>query len=268
MGTGATYSLCVNLLAQSSQPAGVFIQPQSIFNAASYAPITNSVAPGEFVTIYGAGLSSVTQSAQTLPLPTTLGHVQVTVNGVAAPLDYVSPTQINLLIPFETTANYATFQVMNNKVASNQVTVYTNLTAPGVFTVPNNNGTFPIGIGPAAVTHLDYSLVTQANPAVAGETLVLYLTGLGAVTPAVADGAAGSSNPVSDSNETGSIGIDLFDQSGVDTQATVSFAGLAPGLAGLYQINFVVPTGVASGLAYVDVSTNEAYTSEAKLFMQ
>jgi uncharacterized protein (TIGR03437 family) len=268
VGTGSNYSLCVNLAAQPAQPTGVFILPQSIFNAASYAPITNPVSPGEFVTIYGAGLSAVSQSASSLPLPKTLGNVQVTVNGVAAPLDYVSPTQINLIIPYETTAPYATFQVTNNKVASNQVTIYTNLTAPGVFTVTNNGGTFPIGIGPAAVTHLNYSLVTQANPAVAGETLVLYLTGLGAVTPPVVDGAAGSSNPVSNSNESASIGIDLFDQNGVDTDATVSYAGLAPGLAGVYQINFVVPSGVASGLAYVDVSTDEAYTSEAKLYMQ
>jgi uncharacterized protein (TIGR03437 family) len=271
VGTGTTYSLSVNLRPEGSLvTTNVFIQPQSIFNAGSYAPITNSVAPGEFVTIYGSGFSSSTQSAHSLPLPTTLGPVQVTVNGVFAPLDYVSPTQINLVIPFETTASYATFQVMNNKVASNQVTVYTNLTVPGVFTIPSLNGTsYPLGIGPAAVTHLDYSVVTPENPAVAGETLVLYLTGLGAVTPSVVDGAAGSSNPTSSSNESGSIGVDVLDQTGTDIDSpSVSFAGLAPGLAGVYQINFVVPSGLASGPGAVDVSTNEAYTSEAILYIQ
>ena len=264
VGTGSFYSLSVNLLAQPSQAAtSVYIEPLSIFNAASYAPITNSVAPGEFVTIYGSGFSSAPQSAQKLPLPTTLANVQVTVNNVLAPLDYVSPTQINLLIPFETTASYATFQVTNNRVASNQVTVYTNLTAPGVFT------SAPLGIGPAAVTHLDYSVVTPDNPAVAGETLVLYLTGLGAVTPAVADGAAGSSSPVSNSNEAGSIGIDIVDQTGVDKDSPmVYFAGLAPGLAGVYQIDFVVPRGLAPGPGTVDVSTIEAYTSEAIIYIQ
>jgi uncharacterized protein (TIGR03437 family) len=273
VGTGTTYSLSVNLLAQSSQANPVFIDPLSIFNAASYAPITNPVAPGEFVSVYGTGLSSVTASAQKLPLGTTLGNVQVTVNGRPAPLDYVSPTQINLLIPFETIENYATFQVTSSGVPSNQVTVYTNLTAPGLFTFTNLDGTFPAGIGPAAVTHLNYTLVTSDSPAVAGETLVLYLTGLGAVTPPVTDGAAGPSNPPSTANESflgtaGSISIDVTDSTGVDLDADISFAGLAPTFAGLYQINFVVPTGLASGLGYVNLSTNEAYTSEAKLFIQ
>ena len=268
VGTGSFYSLSLNLLAQASQPTGVFIDPLKIFNAASYAPITNSVAPGEYVTIFGANLSSETESASSLPLSTTLGKVQVTVNGRLAPLGYVSPTQINLLIPFETVEAFATFQVTNNNVKSNQVTAYTNLTSPGVFTLTNLGGTYPAGIGPAAVLHADYSLVTSASPAVAGETLLLYLTGLGAVTPAVADGAAGPSSPLSTATETGSIGIDVLDSTGVDMNATVSFAGLAPLYVGLYQINFVVPSGLASGLAYVDVSTNEAYTSEAKLFVQ
>jgi uncharacterized protein (TIGR03437 family) len=269
VGTGTYYSLIVNLSAQPSQATSVFIDPLSIFNAASYAPITNPVAPGEFVTIFGAGLSSVTQSAQSLPLSANLGNVQVTVNGRPAPLDFVSPGQINLLIPFATSEPFATFQVKNNGSPSNQVTVYTNLTAPGVFTLTNLGGTYPAGLGPAAVLHADYSLVTADSPAIAGETLQLYVTGLGAVTPPVADGAAGPSNPPSTVNEyPGSILIDLFDQAGVDTYANVTFAGLAPGYPGLYQINFVVPSGVASGPATVGIQTNEAYTSEATLFMQ
>ncbi len=269
VGTGTTYSMSVNLLAPSSEATSVFIDPLSIFNAASYAPITNSVAPGEFVTIFGLGLSSSTLGAQTLPLPQTLGQTSVTVNGRPAPLLYVSSTQINLLVPFATIESYATFQVSNNHTLSNSVTVYTSPTAPGVFTLTGLNGVnYTAGIGPAAVTHLDYSLVTPTNPAVAGEILVLYLTGLGAVTPPVEDGAAGPSNPPSTAIESASIGVDIFDSAGVDTTANVSFAGLAPFFAGVNQINFTVPMGVASGEAYVDVSTNEAYTSEAKLFIQ
>ena len=262
VGTGTTYSLIVNLAAQSSQETSVFIDPLSVFNAASYAPITNSVAPGEFITIFGSGLSSTTAGAQTLPLPKTLGNVQVTVNGRAAPIQYVSSGQINFLIPFATTESFATIQVTNNGVASNQVTVYTNNTAPGLYTFNTD------GVGPAVVFHLDYSKVTADNPAVGGEALILYVTGLGAVTPTVSDGAAAPSNPPSKLVASQIIGIDIFDSSFVDTEATVSFAGLAPGFTGVYQINFVVPTGVASGLAYLDLSTNEAYNSEAKIFMK
>ncbi len=269
VGTGTTYSMSVNLLAPSSEATSVFIDPLSIFNAASYGPITNSVAPGEFVTIFGLGMSSSIQGAQTLPLPKTLGQTTVTVNGRAAPLLYVSPMQINLLVPFATTESFATFQVNNNNALSNSVTVYTSPTAPGVFALTGLSGlAYPAGIGPAAVTHLDYSMVTSTHPAVAGEILVLYLTGLGAVTPPVDDGAAGPSTPPSTANESASIGVDIFDSNGVDSIATVGFAGLAPFFAGVYQINFAVPMGVASGEAYVNVLTNEAYTSEAKLFIQ
>ena len=110
VGTGSIYSLSVNLAAQpapaaTSQAAtSVFLHPLSIFNAASYGPITNPVAPGEFVTIFGSGLSSEPLSAKSCPCRRPWANKSVTVNGRAAPLDYVSATQINLLIPFATTA--------------------------------------------------------------------------------------------------------------------------------------------------------------------
>ncbi|MGA2601779.1 MAG: hypothetical protein ABSH09_32855, partial [Bryobacteraceae bacterium] len=207
VGTKTTYSLTVGIQAKQYSGTGVFIDPLSIFNAASYAPITNPVAPGEFVSLFGSGLASTSASAQSLPLPTEagLGGVQVLVNGRYAPLSYVSPTQINLLVPNATgpvsNESYATFQVINDKEASNKVTVHANYSAPGVFSLTSNGGTFPPGIGPAAVLHADYSLVTQSNPAKAGETLQLYLTGLGSVTPSVADGAAASTTTLSTVDE-------------------------------------------------------------------
>ena len=84
------------------------------------------------------------------------------------------------------------------------------------------------------------------------------------------DGVAGPSNPPSTANEftSQSIGVDILDSNSVDSTATVGFAGLAPFFAGVYQINFTVPMSVASGEAYLNVLTNEAYTSEAKLFIQ
>jgi uncharacterized protein (TIGR03437 family) len=267
VGRGSTYSLSLNLAAQPSQATSVFIDPLSIFNAASYGPITNSVAPGEFISLYGSGLAASAKSAGTLPLPKSLGGTQVTVNGTPAPLLFVSPTQINLLVPFATTGNFATFEVINNNAHSNQVTVYTNKTAPGIFTFTSLDGTYPAGIGPAAVLHLDYSLVTAEHPAAGGETLVLYLTGLGLVTSNVDDGAAGPSDPPATVKEADSITVDIFDGE-IQSVADVSFAGLAPGFAGVYQINFTVPKGVAPGTAYLDIGTNEAYTSEAKLFIK
>lgn len=267
VGTGSFYSLTLNFGAPTVPilTQGPLLDPYKIFNAANYAPITNAVAPGEFLTLFGSNLSSSTQSSG-VPLPNDLAGVSVTVNGRPAPLSFVSASQINLQVPFATSEPFATLQVTTNGAVSNKVTLYTNLSAPGIFTLTNNGGAFPAGIGPAAVLHADYSLVTPENPAKAGETLQLYATGLGSVTPPVDDGVPAPSDILSTVDD--GVFIDIFDQNFVDSQADVSFAGLAPGFAGLYQINFTVPSGVASGLAWVNLSTDEAYTSEAKLYVQ
>jgi uncharacterized protein (TIGR03437 family) len=269
VGTGAFYSLTLSLLPPVTPvlvPAGAgVLSPYGIFNGASYAPFTNPVAPGELVTLFGTNLSTSTQTAS-FPLPFTLGGTKVTVNGRPAPLSFVSASQVNIQIPYATSEAYATVQVITNGKPSNGITLYTNLSAPGVFTLTSNDGTFPPGVGPAAALHADYSLVTADNPAKAGETLQLFVTGLGSVTPAVADGVPAPSNPLSFVDDF--VSVDILDQNLVDSQANVSFAGLAPGFAGLYQINFEVPSGVASGLAYLNVGTLEAYTSQAKLYMQ
>ena len=259
VGTGSDYSLSAGFEASDAAGPTVFLDPLKIWNAASFAPITNSVAPGEFVSLFGTGLAPSAMQASSLPLPTILNGVQVMVSGVAAPISYVGPNQINILVPYATSGGFATLQVNNNGTLSSTVTLYQEPTAPGVFT---SSAGFDPGVGPAAALHADYSPVTQDSPAKVGETLQLYMTGLGSVTPAVADGAAALASPLS----TVDADIGVF----VDGQpATVVFKGLAPGFAGLYQVNFVVPSGVSSGkLVNLGVSTPNAFTMEAKLFIQ
>ena len=255
IGRQDEYSLTVGFQTPVFSGQGVFLNPIGIVNSANFAPITNSVAPGEFVTLFVSNPSSVTLQAQGLPLQTTLGGIQVTVNGRLAPIYFVSPTQISVIVPYATTESFATFQVSSNGTLSNQVTLYTTPTAPGIYTLTQN------GVGPAAALHADYSLVTQDNPARVGETLQLFVTGLGAVTPAVADGAAAPSSSLTVVNADVAVFVD-------GQQAQVTFKGLAPGFVALYQVNFVVPPGVSSGQVYVEVSTPDAYTSEAKLYVQ
>ena len=257
VGTGTFYSLRPGLGVEFTGPSP-FLDPLKVWNAANLAPITNSVAPGEFVSLFGSGLCSTTEAAPTLPLPTTLSTVQVSVNGVLAPISYVSPNQINILIPYEISGGYAVFQVSSSTGLSNPVTLYEENTAPGVFT--SLTGGFAPGVGPAAAQHADFTPVTPSNPAKVGETLVLYMTGLGAVSPAVEDGAAAALKPLS--LVVADIGVLVDGQN-----ATVTFKGLAPGFAGLYQVNFVVPSGVSSGqLVNLEVSTPDALTNEAKLY--
>ena len=147
-GTNGLYSLLVGFAAPKHSGSGVYLNPLGVVNAANFAPITNPIAPGEIIALFGSGLSSSNLNAPALPLPTTLGNVRVTINGQNAPIFYVTPGQISVLVPQAVTPDdgieNATVQVINNNVASNAVTVYTNYTAPGVFSLGGN------GIGPAA----------------------------------------------------------------------------------------------------------------------
>jgi uncharacterized protein (TIGR03437 family) len=204
------------------------------------------------VNLYGTfGVS--TQVEKVLPIPTMLGGVQVFVNGQAAPVYQVSQNQISALIPYEVAGEYfATFQVVVNGSKSNLVTVYVDNSAPGIYTLTEN------GIGAGAILHSNYTQVTGSSPAVPGETVLVFLNGLGPVTPQVADGAAASGSPLSVSVEAPDIAVFLEEPEDF-AFPEISFAGLAPGLPGLYQVNFTMPT---SGLENGDVDI-VFYTTEA-----
>lgn len=249
-GIGPYLGINVALPAPTLSPTGVYLNPTGIVNAASSAPFTARIAPGEFLTLYGSNLAASLTIAPQVPFPTTVGNVQVMVNNVAAPIYYVSPTQVSVIVPYGVTGSIAQFQVSNNGTLSNAVTMAIGTTAPGVFTVP------PGGLSYGAILHADYSLVTKQSPAQIGETVQVYLTGLGAVTPSVSDGAAAPSGSLVKTTNT--ITADIS-----GTTATVTFAGLAPGFAGLYQVNVTIPTGVTAGDNYLDIAGPDAYASEA-----
>ncbi len=225
------FELYCGLRMPSVSGSGVFVSPQGVTNAASSAPPGNPIAPGEYITIYGSGLASGSETAKP-PYPPSLNGVSVLINGRQAPLYFVSPGQINALVPYATQGPQAAIVVeTGNGGRSNTVTVPVAPTAPGVFSQDLS------GSGPGAILHADYSLVTPARPAHPGETVLVYLTGLGAVNPGVADGTAGGGNPLS------LVAAPLAVYVG-GSPASVQFAGLAPGFPGLYQINITIPADV------------------------
>lgn len=256
VGRSAVYSVELGIAAATLPASGsVYLNPIGVANAASYAPITSPITPGELIGLYGSGLATATLTAPKLPLPTNLGGVSVSINGRPAPIYLVSPGQIVCVVPYATeTASYGKIIVTNNGIASNPVTVFTETAAPGIFTVGQN------GIGDGATVHANNSLVTSANPAKFGETVTVYLTGLGAVTPAVADGTAAPSKPLA-------LAVNQIDVFVEGVKAPVTYAGLAPGFVGLYQINFVVPTTPDQGEVFLDISDNTsgAYASQATI---
>ncbi len=239
--------------------SGVFLNPTGVVNAASSAPFTAGIANGELLTLYGSNLAAATVVAPGIPFPKTLGGVTVSVNGLAAPIYYVSAGQISVIVPYGNTFGVAQIQVTNNGVPSNVVTQFVNNTAAGVFTVP------PGGVGYGAMVHNDTGkLVSKANPAVAGEYVQAFVTGLGGVFPQIDDGAAGPAGPLSYSTY---FNTDVTKNQirvlvgGVS--APVFYAGLAPYLAGLYQISFQVPaTGLTSGDNTLDISGPDSYTAQ------
>src|SRR5262249_37542049 len=147
------------------------------------------IAPGEYILLFGSGLAPDGLTvANTVPFLTSLGNVQIMINGTAAPIYYTTPTTLAVIVPYGTASGIANIQVNNNVNPSKTVSAFVGGTSPGIFTANQN------GIRYDKVQHTDWSLVTPSNPAHPGETLFVYLTGLGAVSPAVSDGAAAPSD--------------------------------------------------------------------------
>ena len=245
---GLTVGLAAPTLSSSLSSSGVFLNPTGVLNAGSFAPFTAGIAPGELLTLFGENLAQGVQVTSEIPFPPILGGVQVKIDDIPAPLYYVTPGQLSAIVPYGVPSGVAQIQVINNGVASNTVTMETAVTAPGVLTQSQN------GLGDGDVVHLDGSLVTANSPAQAGETVSLFLTGLGTVDPTIADGAAGPTLPLSNAVST----IQAFIGGAA---ATVGYSGLAPQLAGLYQINLTVPTGLTAGDNSLAISGPDAFAS-------
>jgi uncharacterized protein (TIGR03437 family) len=205
------------------------VQVSSVVNAASYAS-GNPIAPGTAVSIFGRGLATGTAVATSFPLPKVLGQTVVTVNGVAAPLYFVSPQQVNLQLPYGLNGSSASVVVKVGAVVSDAIAVTLASVTPGIFSL------LASGNGPAALIHLDGKIVSRDAPLQPGETVSLYLTGLGEVVPSVESGAAAPGPPGLAIVRT-PVRV-LFD----GVEGRVGFTGLAPYFAGLYQINVTAPS--------------------------
>lgn len=238
--------------AQSSPPA---IATGGILNAADYG---SAVAPGTMVSIFGSALAPRTSAASSVPLPNTLEGVTVeAVTGTAAnalPLFFVSAGQINAQLPYSISGATLDLRVRTaaGTSATQRITVATR--APRLFTRTMD------GKGEGILLHgATYRLVTEAEPATPGEYLILYLTGLGDVSPAVQPGRPGGDNgalgPVN--QVTTPVTATLGGQN-----APVVFAGLAPGFVGVYQLNVQVPANLSAGKPVIIVSA-AGVTSQA-----
>jgi uncharacterized protein (TIGR03437 family) len=217
----------------------------TIANSASFA--TGSAAPGSLISIAGSALATSTASATGFPLPQSLGGASVTINGLPASLLYASATLINAQVPIETPAGPAMVTVNNNVSATLTIAA----AAPGIFEIVP---------GQAAAVNLNGTVNGASNPVAAGGEIAVYVTGLGAVNPAVEDGAAASLTTLSYVNATVSATIG-------GQPANVIFAGLAPGYAGLYQVNVIVPQ-LAPGAYPIQFAVGGVLSNTASVSLQ
>jgi len=210
-----------------------------VAHGASYQHV---YAPGMLVSVFGTNLAASAQLASTLPLPLTMAGVSATVNGVAAPLLYVSPTQLNIQIPYETTTGTALLAVSNN----GQVATYSfpvSASAPGLFT-QNQQGSGPI---------------TATSSGNRGQAFALYVTGAGEVSPPIATGAvpAGTQVPVPLLGVSVTIG---------GIAAHLEYVGIPSWSVGTLQINFTVPSNAPLGVQPVVVTVGSASSPGAATF--
>jgi uncharacterized protein (TIGR03437 family) len=202
----------------------------------SAADAKSAAAPGGLISIFGTQLSPTNLATKEIPLPTALGNSCITINGQPLPIIFVSPSQINAQMPFQAIGNVTLIVHTPGGVSDNfNMTVQPN--APAVFLSgqagPATN--LPTVVKPNGL------LVTDSNPLHRGETVVIYLTGLGQTSPVVSDGMPAPVDPLALA-----LTPPTVDLGGVTLP--VIYAGLAPGQVGVYQINATVPTNAPEGL--------------------
>jgi uncharacterized protein (TIGR03437 family) len=214
------------------------LSPQGAVNAASYQ--SSGVAPGELITIFGANLGPAALQrpnvSATGVVATVAGGVQVLFDGTPAPMIYASQQQVAAVAPFSLQAKTSTrIQVNYLGTLSNILTIPVVPSLPGIFTVDSS------GKGPGAILNQDSSPNSSANPAARGSVVAIYATG-GGMMPGAVDGTLAPPPPPYiqvDQAVTANVG---------GLPAQVTYAGLAPGIvAGVLQVNVIIPLGVSSG---------------------
>jgi uncharacterized protein (TIGR03437 family) len=226
-------SLPVDVVMTGSN-AVPLVEPGNVLNAASFKQNT-PIAPGMLISVFGSELAEDPGAvASTVPLPTELSNTEVRLGDKPLRLLYSSGRQINAQIPFDLNPNTEhQIVVKRGETLSSPENFAVSTTQPAIFAT-NQQGT-----GQGAITNAVSGLVADAaNPVRAGDFISIYCTGLGTVTPEVEAGTAAPGATLSTTVKP--VAVTIGGQA-----ANVTFSGLAPGFVGLYQVNAVIPAGVA-----------------------
>jgi uncharacterized protein (TIGR03437 family) len=238
VGSGATWTTQISVPALGPD----HVRIDGISNAATGQQV---YAPGMLLSVYGASMGGYVQSASAIPLPDLMAGFEADINGVSAPLYYVSPNQVNIQIPYETSAGTATLTLGNP--FENQTYKFTVSSAgPGIFARPDGS-------------------VATSFPPLRGQDIDMYITGEGAVRPSLATGSTPSAStplanlPKPRQNVTVTVG---------GAPATIDFIGIPPGLVGVTQINIKIPDSISPGPQPVVVTVGAVQSPAATLNVQ
>ncbi len=211
-------------------------------NAASF--LNNGFSPGMLFTLAGTGLGTSATAGVQLDssgkVATSVAGTQVLVDGVPAPLVYISPTQINAVAPYELAAKKGQMvfvQVVYNNVAGNVYPVLVADTAPGIFYSAGGQG---------AILNQDFSYNGASNPAAKGSYVSIYCTGEGQTNPVVPDGHLSDEGVDQLARPVAAVTLTI---GGIPVPASdIAYAGAAPqDVAGVLQVTAKIPPGAASG---------------------
>jgi uncharacterized protein (TIGR03437 family) len=222
-----------NVTANKSMP---LVVSGSVLNAASLQRSGDALVPGQIISIFGDSLAAAVVSTNGLPA-VQLGGVQVYLGSTPIPLFFVSPTQINGVVPFTVPVGQnAQLILERDGVPSVPLAIVTVGARPGIFTSDQS------GKGQGTITVASGGLANVNTPAARGDSVTIWCTGLGQVDSVVAVDTGAPTNPLA--RVTGKTSVLVGNSS-----AEVQFAGLAPGFSGLYQVNIRVPQSAPVGSA-------------------
>jgi len=215
------------------------VQIAGVTNGASFQ---TAAAPGMILSVFGARLANSTKLAASVPLPMTLDGVSATVNGVPAPLYFVSPGQLNIQVPYETEARTALLGV-NNNGSVGTFSFGVSATAPGIFA--SGNGA-----------------VVPNAAAGRGQSAVLFVTGEGDTQPGLPTGS-----PPSNETPVNQLPAPLqaLSMTVGGVPVTPFFVGIPYGLVGVTQVNFTVPSNAPLGVQPVQVTVGGVTSKAASL---
>ena len=221
-----------------------------------FISLSDGVAPGSIVSIFGASLAAAYAAGPPNPLAQAVGDVTVRVDGRFLPLVFVSPGQINAQLPSDLADGDYLMIVKSGLNAEVMARVRVVRNAPGLFATQSGDASY------ALAAHEDGSAVTADNPAKRGETITIYGTGFGPGDRPSPDGFAAPMAPAVMMADP----VDLFVG---DTAIKPDWSGLAPGLVGMVATRFKVPDDAPAGAALsLKVRVQSAESNSVTLVLQ